>query len=159
MPAYAYREAAAQFRKGGYRKIIAAGVTQEDAGMETGLPEHSGAEKLIQFGVPSELVVTASSEEVQRDRTFHAATAVKQWLQEQGLRTTSIDVVTVGPHARRSRLLYEEALGPEVEVGVIAVEDRRFDPNHWWRSSAGVRTVVDEAIAYLYARILFSPPQ
>ena len=34
MPAYAYREAAAQFRKGSYKKIIAAGVTQEDAGIE-----------------------------------------------------------------------------------------------------------------------------
>ena len=159
MPTYAYREAATQFRKGGYEKIIAAGVTQEDAGIERDLPEHFGAERLIQFGVPNDRLVTTSSEEVYRDRTFHSAMAVKQWLQAQGLRATSIDVVTIGPHARRSRLLYEKALGNEVRVGVISVEDRRFDPDHWWRSSAGVRTVVDELIAYLYARIVFSPPQ
>ena len=122
-------------------------------------PSSLAAEALIQFGVPTDRVVTTSSEEVYRDRTFHSAMAVKQWLQAQGLRTTSIDVVSVGPHARRSRLLYEEALGNEVRVGVISVEDRRFDPDHWWRSSAGVRTVVDELIAYLYARIVFSPPQ
>ena len=159
MPSYAYREAAAQFRKGSYEKIIAAGVTQEDAGIEGDLPEHFGGEKLIQFGVPGDKVVTTSSEQVYRDRTFHSAMALKQWLQAHGLRRSSVDVVSVGPHARRSRLLYEKALGDEVQVGVIAVEDRRFDPDHWWRSSAGVRSVVDELIAYLYARIVFSPPQ
>jgi uncharacterized SAM-binding protein YcdF (DUF218 family) len=159
MPAYAYREAAAQFRKGGYRKIIAAGVSQADWDAGEELREHFAGKKLIQFGVPGDLIVTASAEDVQRDRTFHAAMAVKHWLQEQGLRTTSIDVVTVGPHARRSRLLYEKALGNEVKVGVISVEDRRFDPNHWWRSSEGVRTVVDESIAYLYARVFFSTTQ
>jgi hypothetical protein len=156
LPAYAYREAAAQFRNGGYQKIIAAGVLKEDWDSGGELREHSGVEKLTSFGVPSDLVVTASSEDVQLDRTFHAAVAVKRWLQEQGFRTTSLDIVAIGPHARRSRLLYENALGKEVKVGVIAVEDRRFDPNYWWRSSAGVRVVIDESIAYLYARIFFS---
>jgi hypothetical protein len=33
------------------------------------------------------------------------------------------------------------------------VQDRNFDPAHWWRSSAGVRTVIGEAIAYLYSRL------
>jgi hypothetical protein len=55
--------------------------------------------------------------------------AVKQWLQEQSLRTMYIDVLTLGPHARRSGLLYEKALGNAVNVGVIAIEDRRFDSN------------------------------
>jgi hypothetical protein len=158
MPTYVYREAAAQFRKGGYGRVIAVRVTRDDAGIESDLPEHSGAEKMIDFGVPSDLVSTAASEEVYRDRTFHAATAVKLWLQQQGFRDASVDLVTLGPHARRSRLLYEKALGDGVRVGVISIEDRRFDPDHWWRSSNGVRTVVDELIAYLYARIVFSPP-
>jgi len=159
MPGYAYREAATVYRKGGYRKIIAAGVIKEDGDADGGPPERFGEGLLIGSGVPGDLVAMASSKEAIRDRTFHSAMAVKQWLHEQGLRNTSIDVVTVGPHARRSRLLYEKALGDEVKVGVISVEDREFDPNHWWRSSEGVRTVVDESIAYLYARIFFSISQ
>ena len=158
MPTYAYREAVTEFRKGGYRKIIAAGTRQDHGDDGDQSREHSGAEKLIAFGIPRDLVVIASYREIHRDRTFHAAMAVKQWLQEQGLRTTSVDVVTVGPHARRSRLLYEKALGNEVAIGVIAVEDRKFDPSHWWRSSEGVRAIVDESIAYLYARLFFSAP-
>jgi hypothetical protein len=35
-----------------------------------------------------------------------------------------INVITVGVHARRSRVLFEKALGPDVEVGVISVVDR-----------------------------------
>lgn len=153
MPTYAYREAAALFRKNGYDKAIVAGVLDWDENGELG--EHFGGEKLIRFGVPSDQVVTMSSNEVQWDRTFHAAMAVKQWLQEQGMRAKSIDVVTIGPHARRSRLLFEKALGSEVKVGVIAVQDRRFNPTFWWRSSVGVRAVVGEMIAYVYIRIFF----
>jgi hypothetical protein len=159
MPGYAYREAATVFRKGGYRKIIAAGAIKEDGDADGGPPERFGEGLLMGSGVPSDLIVMASSKEAIRDRTFHSAMAVKLWLREQGVRTTSIDVVTVGAHARRSRLLYQKALGDEVTVGVISVEDREFDPNHWWRSSEGVRTVVDESIAYLYARLFFSISQ
>lgn len=156
MSTYAYREAGAQFRKGHYQKVIAAGVLDWDEGGE--LREHFGGERLIGFGVPPDRVVTTSSGEVRQERTFHAALAVKRWLQEQGLRATSIDLVTLGAHARRSRLVYQSALGNEVKVGVIALEDRRFDRDHWWRSSVGVRTVLGELIAYLYVRMVYSVP-
>lgn len=157
MSPYAYREAAAWFRKGHYQKAIAAGVLDWDEGGE--LREHFGGERLIGFGVPRDRVVTTSSDEVRQERTFHAAMAVKRWLHEQGLHAASIDLVTLGAHARRSRLVYQNALGNDVKVGVIALEDRRFEPDHWWQSSVGVRTVVGELIAYLYARVVYTEPQ
>ena len=155
MPAYAYRETAAQFRKGRYSKVITAALTADDVEMDGRLSERFAAEKLIEFGVPADLIVMVSQDEVPRDRTFHFALSVKAWLQEHGFRAAPVVVVTIGPHARRSRLLFEKALGDESEVGVISIEDRKFDPNHWWRSSAGFRRVIDELIAYLYARIVF----
>jgi hypothetical protein len=157
MPSFTYREAAARFRQGGYRKVIAAGVLDWDEVGER--REHFGGDKLVKFGVPERFVVTTSADDVQQDRTFHAAQAVKRWLEVQGLRPAAIDVVTVGAHARRSRLLYQRVLGHDVEVGVVALEDRRFDQDHWWRSSVGVRTVLGETIAYLYAKIIFSVPR
>jgi len=66
-------------------------------------------------------------------------------------------LVSMGPHARRSRLLFAKAFSPEVRVGIISLEERDFDPAHWWTSSQGFRTVVDELIAYSYARLLFRP--
>ena len=92
-----------------------------------------------------------------KDRTYNAALAVKQWFQENGVSVSSIDIMTLGPHARRSRLLFQKAFGKEVKVGVISVEDRDYDPAHWWRSSEGVREVLGEAIAYIYAKFFFSP--
>ena len=46
-------------------------------------------------------------------------------------------------------------MGPGVKVGIIAVEPQDYDPRRWWASSAGFRAVTDEAIAYLYARLIF----
>jgi uncharacterized SAM-binding protein YcdF (DUF218 family) len=76
-----------------------------------------------------------------------------------GIKPRQINVVTEGSHARRSRLLFQEAFGPEVKVGIIAFADPQFDPAHWWRTSEGVREVLGESIAYLYARFLFRPPE
>jgi hypothetical protein len=156
MPSYAYREAAALFRQGGYRNIIAAGVAHDDADDVPDARTDSGVDDLVKAGVPRDRIDLATSSEKQLDRTFHSAEAVKRLLLEKGIRATSLDILTVGPHARRSRLLYEGALGGEFKIGIIALPDRRFDPEHWWRSSEGVRAVVDETVAYLYARLYFS---
>jgi hypothetical protein len=95
--------------------------------------------------------------EPERDRTYASALAVRRWLGGRGIEVRSINVLTVGVHARRSRLLFQEAFGPDVEVGVIAVPDREYDPRHWWRFSEGVKEVVSEGAAYFYARFLFHP--
>ena len=95
--------------------------------------------------------------EPERDRTYASALAVKSWLTDHGVCVSSINVLTMGTHARRSRLLFQEAFGPEVEVGVIAVQNREYDPRVWWRYSEGVKEVLSEGAAYLYARLLFQP--
>jgi uncharacterized SAM-binding protein YcdF (DUF218 family) len=155
LPAYAYREAATQFRKGGYRKVITAPLTRNEVELDGRRDERLAVHKLVEFGVPADMVVMVSHDDVPRDRTFHFAVSVKAWLHGHGFGTAPVDVVTMGAHARRSRLLFEKALGEGVAVGVIPVQDRQFDPDHWWQSSAGFRRVTNELIAYLYARFVF----
>jgi len=46
-----------------------------------------------------------------------------------------------------------------VNLGVTALAETDYDPGHWWRSSAGVRTVIGETLAYGYARVLFRAPK
>ena len=157
MPSYAYRETVAEFAKGKYTKVIAVGVLHENGNAGGDRDEDFGADRLISFGIPADIVVTASNGAVQRDRTFHAAIALKEWLQRQDIRKASIDVVSLGPHARRSRLLYQEALGDDVSVGIIALDQRGIDPGHWWRTSEGARSVITEAIGYVYARFFYAP--
>jgi len=43
-------------------------------------------------------------------------------------------------------------------MGVISMEDPKYDPAHWWRSSEGVREVMSETIACVYVWLLFHPP-
>jgi uncharacterized SAM-binding protein YcdF (DUF218 family) len=156
MPTFAYREAAKVVLHGHYAKIVCVGVLQEDGLAGGDHREDFGVEQLARFGIPRDLIVTASNSAIQRDRTFHAAVAVRDWMQREGLKVSAMDVVTIGPHARRSRLLYQQALGDDVEVGVFSIHDWRIDPDHWWRSSEGARAVISEAIGYVYAKFFVS---
>ena len=55
------------------------------------------------------------------------------------------------PHARRSKMMFTKVFGKNVAIGIIALNDPLYDPKHWWRTSEGVREVLGEAIAYMYA--------
>jgi len=65
----------------------------------------------------------------------------------------SINVVTEDAHARRTRLLFQKALGNDVRVGIISIPNPDYDAKHWWRYSEGVREVIGEGIAYTYAKV------
>lgn len=114
---------------------------------------------LVRAGVPREQLYPVLFRGVQVDRTFYSAIAVKDWCSEHGVPLKALDIATLGPHARRSRLLYQKALGNEVKVGVIALDDPAYDSRHWWRSSDGVREVMFEFVAYIYVRFFFLTPQ
>jgi hypothetical protein len=157
IPTYTLNQAASEFASGHYQRVLVVRPVYE-----TGDKYESGrylgdymAATLVQCGVPRDSVDTLFCSVVEKDRTYHSALAAKHWLEQNGIAAKSIDVATLGPHARRSRLLYEKALGKDVKVGVIALKDLNYDPNHWWRSSEGVREVLGESIAYLYARFIF----
>lgn len=116
-----------------------------------------GAAILLQMGMSNDNVQAVPAAYVYKDRTYAAAVALQNWLSQHNATPQSINLISVGAHARRSRLIFEKAFGSGTRVGIIAVRDRDYDPEHWWKSSAGVRRVIDELIAYGYARLLFSP--
>ncbi len=92
-----------------------------------------------------------------RDRTYSAAIALRDWLAQNNPGVKRLNVLTRGVHARRSRLLFKKAFGNEVEIGIIAVPDSAYDASHWWRYSEGVKEIVSEGAAYLYVRLFFYP--
>jgi hypothetical protein len=159
VPADTMREAAAEFRLGGYHHLILLRpildvADKYQSGRYTG---DYMANLLIEDGVPPAEETTLFPVVAQKDRTYHSALVARQWLAEHNLDVKSLDLATLGPHARRSRLLYEQAFGGQARIGIIALANREYDPNHWWRSSEGVREVISEAIAYAYAKFIFWP--
>jgi uncharacterized SAM-binding protein YcdF (DUF218 family) len=160
VPVDVLRGACAEFSAGGYRKILVSGcIVYDEWAADTGVTYADwGASKLRRLGVPEDLIQPVPCLIRRKDRTYSAALAVKQWMEEHGIHPRQFNLVTEASHARRSRLLFQKAFGPEVKVGIIAVTDPQFDPDQWWRTSEGVREVIGESVAYLYARFLFCPP-
>lgn len=111
--------------------------------------------RLAEIGLEKEKIVVIETSDIQKDRAHESARAVKQWIASNGVNVKRLNVYTLGVHARRSRLLFQKVFGNGVEVGVIAAHDYSYDPEDWWRSSNGVRTVVSELMAYSYAVIFF----
>lgn len=112
--------------------------------------------RLMRAGVPATNIHVVPCWEAQRDRTYSTAVALRNWAASNHVHLTSFNVVTLGPHARRSRLLYEKAFGPGVQVGVIPLVNEEYEADSWWRYSEGVKEVLSEGAAYLYSRFWFS---
>jgi hypothetical protein len=93
-----------------------------------------------------------------RDRTYASPVALRNWFREHNMPGHSIDVITEDLHECRTRLLFQKAFGKEVQVGIIAVPHPDYPPNRWWLYNEGVKDVVSECAAYVYARLLFLPP-
>jgi hypothetical protein len=94
---------------------------------------------------------------VDKDRTYVSALALKEHLIEHGISTKNVNVLTMGIHARRSRLLFRKAFGPETTIGIVALEEPIENPKPWWVTSVGVRGMISEVLAFIYARFLFMP--
>jgi uncharacterized SAM-binding protein YcdF (DUF218 family) len=116
-----------------------------------------GALSLRNAGLPASVIQMVPSHESGRDRTYSSALALRQWFQAHGLKVTSFNLITEDAHARRSRLLFQKAFGPDVAIGVIAIPDPDYEQSHWWHYSEGVRVVLGETIAWIYAQFFFHP--
>jgi hypothetical protein len=157
---YAIRGGVEEFKNGSYERIFTTGGPWNGDGGYTNDYNTSasvGAEMLKKFGVPNDLVQMVPSRVMARERTYSSAVALRDWFREHNTPVHSINVLTEGAHARRTRLLYQKAFGKNVTVGIIAVSNPDYDPTQWWRYSDGVREVIGESIAYIYARFFFYP--
>jgi uncharacterized SAM-binding protein YcdF (DUF218 family) len=159
---YAIRAGAQEFMAGSYPRVFTTGGPVTGSGGYTWDADTSasvGASQLRKCGVRPESVQMVPSHVIGRDRTYYSAVALRDWFRERKMNVGSINVVTESTHARRTWLLFREAFGNRVSVGIIAVHNPDYDAKHWWRSSDGFREVVSEAMAYIYARFLFRPPE
>lgn len=118
---------------------------------------HRGADYLRSHGLadlPIEVVAAPAS---QQERTYLRAVMLREWMQRDGVRAGAIDLYSAGVHARRSRLLFEMALGAQTQVGVLAARPASYDPAHWWRSTIGVKAVLGELIGMTWTHCCFWP--
>jgi len=159
LPNYALEESIAEFRARPYRPVVTVGCQiLTGVNVEEGDNQAAYAAKRLEWlGLPRDVIRFALSPVKYRDRTYASALALNEWAQANNVSMKGFNLVTLGPHARRSRLLFEKAFDGHVPVGVIAIENREYSPGHWWTYSEGVKEVVSEGVGYLYARFFFRP--
>jgi hypothetical protein len=161
IPQYTLRAGAEEFKNGSYERIFTTGGPENGNGgyiNDYYTWASIAADALKKLGIPKDVIQMAPSHVLGRDRTYSSAIALRDWFRDHNLAIHSFNVLTEDCHARRTQLLYQEAFGKKVTVGIIAVSNPDYDPKDWWRYSDGVREVIGETIAYIYARFLFYPP-
>lgn len=148
------------FKKGHYQHVVTTGGPSER------WPEFAKSENYADLaarylarngldGVPLTAVPTPASAQ---DRTFLSAVKVRDWTNMQGLELDALDVFSGGSHARRSRMIYQMALGPRVKVGILSARPAQYDEDRWWQMSVGVKAVLGETISVIWTACCFYPP-
>ena len=160
LPDYALEKAKERFQRGGYQLLV---TTGGKIGRGYHLSEYKTwaeltASVLKNLNFPEDKIIAVPvRKNYKKDRTYYSILAVQRRLYEEGFNEASIDMVSFGVHARRSWFLYEKVFS-SVNVGVVAISPNEYDISRWWLSSEGVRNVISESIAYLYARFIFNQP-
>lgn len=160
IPDYALKESMEIFNSGNYQLMIITGKVRIK-GSQLDQYENDGmysAATLIKSGFDRDKIIVVSlDKDIRKDRTYTSAMTVKDWIIKNRPETQAFDLVTIGCHARRSRMLFNKAFNDDVKVGVVAIKNQLYDPERWWKSSSGFREVTEETITWLYALLFFSP--
>jgi hypothetical protein len=153
-------QAVGAYRNGGYQRIVTTGGPIEHWPGQHGHATYAerAADYLKRHGLANVSVTAVPAPASAQDRTYLSAVAVRAWAQQSGLDVVTLDVFSSGTRARRSRLLYRRAFGPDVKVGIIAARSSDYDARAWWRTSAGAKDVLDQAIGLLWVKCCFWPP-
>ena len=158
---YAIRAAISEFHSSRYDRLFTTGGPIEGYGgyvNDYNTAASVGAELLKKNGLPSDKIQMVPCRISSHDRTYSSAVALRDWfLDHNHPIPDSFNVLTEDLHARRSRLLFQKAFGSSVRVGVIGIPPRDYAADRWWRYSAGVKDLISEMAAYLYARLFFWP--
>jgi uncharacterized SAM-binding protein YcdF (DUF218 family) len=152
-------QAVRTFKKGRYERVVATG------GPVQGSPEllirtsyaQMAADYLAQRGIPRDLITVVPAPASAQERTFLSAVMFRKSMQQTGITLDAIDIISSGAHARRSRLLFQMALGPAVRVGVLAARPADYEPETWWRTTEGMSSVAVQSLGLAWVKCFFWP--
>jgi hypothetical protein len=149
--------AADEFKRGDYRYIVCTGgLTSNRWEDQSASFAEMAAAEMIRLGVPKTNILVATAKITESHRTFEAAVAAWRTLQEAGIKAMALNVFTLGPHARRSALVFSKVNSPGLKIGVIGWVPAEYEHEPWWQSSDRSRELLDETVGYLYELLLDS---
>ena len=151
------RAAKAEFERDGYDFIVTTGGLTGERWKEQRWSYAEMAEKeLIRCGVSKDRIIMAPAPDVDSQRTFESAMAVRKSLLAHGNPPEALNVFTLGVHARRSRLIFTKSFPPGTKVGVIAWVPPGYESPQWWRSSERADDLLKETAGFLFEALFDS---
>jgi uncharacterized SAM-binding protein YcdF (DUF218 family) len=157
-------QAVVAFKRGRYERVVTTGgpIMGRPELLRYGTYARFAADYLAQHGIPHNVITAAPAPPSAQDRTFLSAVVLRDFARQQGLNLHAIDVFSSGTHARRSRLLFQMALGSEIRVGVFAAHPiggygQYYPPENWWRSSSAAESIVMQSIGLIWVKCCFWP--
>jgi len=117
----------------------------------------SGAEsaraRLMMCGIDSSLITAVPAKEAIFNRTLTSALAFSDWLRKNNIEIRGINIVSMGPHARRTWMTYNEVLDKKYKIGIISVPGNQI-PHSRFRMYI---KILRETLGLLYYRIILIP--
>jgi hypothetical protein len=151
------RAAAGEFKEDGARFLVTTGGLSNERWSENRYSYSEMARyELIRAGVPADRIIAVPAVEVDTQRTFEMAAAAWRVVNSKRLSTTAVNVFTIGPHARRSRLVFAKVFQPSIKVGVISWRPPVYQTEPWWKSSERAGDFLKQTVGYLLEAVLNS---
>lgn len=152
LPEYALAAAIDEFQDHGYEHLVTSGGPLWEGHHAAGF--HSYAELAAQIfrsmQFPTNQLHVAPGPKVWRHRTYHSALAVKHHLKAADWEVTGVNVMTLGPHGKRTQIIYHDVLADQMPVGIISFPSAEYDADRWWKTSEGTKHILTESMAAAY---------
>ena len=147
------------FKEGGYQQVVTTGgpILGWSKLIQDSNYAQIAAHYLEEQGVPRDAIFVVPTPLSAQERTFLSAVVLRKTMQRLGTKLDAIDLFSSGTHSRRSRLLFQIALGSKVRVGIFAARPSYYDPDAWWQSSDGVEAIVLQSIGLIWVKCFFWP--
>ncbi len=111
------------------------------------------AKRLLAMGVDTSKVIAIPGDKVRINRTLTSALALNNWLKETEIIVTGINIMSSGTHSRRTWMTFRRVIDKPVNVGIIALPDKR----NTGPDGTGYLKTLRETIAYIYYIIILIP--
>jgi hypothetical protein len=95
-------------------------------------------------------IVALPSQIVKFSRTYSSALTFRRWYLNSPFKGKPVNIVSLGPHSRRTWMIYKRVLGKNTDVGIIMVNNRRYNRKNWWKSPEGIKDTIHEMASYIY---------
>ncbi len=108
---------------------------------------------MMNLGLTSKELLALPTECATGSKTVASARTVAQWFSKHPDKYESANLMSMGVHAKRSQLVFEDNLPSFLNLGIVSTNHPAYNPKIWWRTAKGITSVAKETIGYIYFSI------